>query len=293
MNNHNSMNRPVNLNRPFFNTQDKPPKNTIHVKDFHLDRIPPGSNILVIGRRGVGKTYLVTELLRHKKEAIPVVFASKYVAQSYKEHLPESNVLDHFDNHKLTQLLEDQINSGGAKEIVLAFDDITNGNTCLMNNISVRDVVKYGSSLNITSVFSVQHAAVFDETFRRNVDYLFIFSDNLKTNQSCVFDRYADMFESEHDFQAIYKECTSNEPHRCLVLDMKTPWTITDGNSVPDGVFWYKANIDHYDNIVEQVQWKPEPLIEPLQPITDNANANANVASRSGFIKRFFSRSRM
>lgn len=207
----------------------------IPIREFKLEWIPPGSNILVCGRRGMGKTHLTCDLLTHRGDCVPVVFASKYVSQRYRRHIPSTNVVDTFDSDKLKTLLDRQLATSGEKEMVLAFDDVSNANECLMNNETVRDLVKYGSSLRVTSVFAVQHAGVYDETFRRNVDYLFIFHDNLLDDQRVLYERYADMFESFAKFQAMYNECTT-APYRCLVIDMRTPW-----KRQGDGVYWYAS----------------------------------------------------
>lgn len=191
---------------------------------FSIDKIPPGSNVLIVGRRGVGKSYLCTELLMSQSDTLPVVFASKYVVDTYKKKVPVTNVFDSFDNARLEHLLSKQVETKGEKHVIMAFDDVTHENACLMDNLSVRDIVKYGSSLNLTSIFSVQHAGVYDETFRRNVDYVFAFHDNLTDNKKLLYTRYGDMFNSYEEFDAIFRHCTAEHPHRCLVLDMKNPW---------------------------------------------------------------------
>lgn len=232
---------------------------------FHIDWIPPGSNILIIGRRGVGKSHLCTHLLTYKENVVPVVFASKYVVQRYRKSVPASNVVDNFDESKLKTLLHRQTSSGGVNEIILAFDDVTNEGMSLMDNGTVRDIVKYGSSLNITSIFSVQHAGVFDSTFQRNVDFVFIFHDNLIDNQRVLYEKYAHMFPTFEAFQDCLHPCTSEEPYRCLVLNMFKPWAMDYDDrkregKAPDGVYWYSstASLPASSEGVEDIDWSLE-----------------------------------
>jgi hypothetical protein len=245
---------------------------------FSLDRIQSGSNILIVGRRGVGKSYLCMELLLQRPNALPIVFASKYVVNSYREKLPHAHVFDHFDAEKLNTLLDIQIKSHGAIDVVIAFDDVTHENACLMHELHVRDVVKYGSSIKLTSIFAVQHAGVYDETFRRNVDYVFAFHDNLEDNQCILFEKYAGMFQEYTLFKEVFSLCTAaaDSKHRCLVLDMVTPWeqapvqfddgnvlTAQNENSHPFGaaarlpcVYWYVAS---HQRLVSQEKILPAP----------------------------------
>ena len=227
--------------------------------EFKLEMIPPGSNILVVGRRGMGKTHLTCDLLTHRSNSVPVVFSSVYVAQRYRSHLPASNVVDSFDATKLKSLLDRQLSTGDDRELVIAFDDVSNGNECLMENSQVRELCMYGSSLNLTSVFAVQHAGVYDETFRRNVDYLFIFHDNLDDYQRVVYEKYARTFGTFSKFQAVYNECTT-EPFRCLVIDMRTPW-----KGLGDGVYWYAspADLPRATDTIEQIRWDTPAREEP------------------------------
>jgi hypothetical protein len=228
---------------------------------FDLNQIPPGSNVLVVGRRGVGKSFLVTRLLRQRRDSIPIVFCSKYVLSSYSQQLPHANVLDGFDEQKLDCILKKQVESNGQKEVVIAFDDVTNENVCLMENVKVRDVVKYGSSLNITTIFSSQHSGVYDETFRRNVDFVFLFNDNLVDNQTMAFKKYAHMFRDIDQFKRCYRQCTL-KPHRCLVLDMRRPWRIPESDDEehgpPDGVYSYKAKLEDEDHPAQTITWNHE-----------------------------------
>lgn len=242
---------------------------------FSIDKIPAGSNILIVGRRGVGKSYLCTELLMSKPSVLPVVFASKYVVDTYKKKIPEGNVLESFDGEVLEAILSNQVQSKGETGVIMAFDDVTHENACLMENMSVRDIVKYGSSLNITSIFSVQHAGVYDDTFRRNVDYVFAFHDNLTDNKKLLYNRYGDMFNSYEEFDAIFKHCTAEHPYRCLVLDMKNPWHVpvsvstcaechtktTESHTVLGkpkniaGTYWYTSTHENLsDNVVKMEQ---------------------------------------
>lgn len=224
------------------------------VTQFKPEVIPAGSNILVCGRRSRGKTHLILDLCRQRHNSLVIVFAGKYVAWNYKKVLPHNNVLEGFSEDKLNTLLSQQLSSEGESEIVVVFDDVAIGDNCLMTINSVRDIVKYGSSLKITAVFGVQHAGVYDETFRRNVDYVFMFNDNLLSSRKTLYQQYGDNFDNFDDFINIYDQCTT-QPHRCLVIDYRSPWS-----HKLDHIYWYQSppDLDTVSANFPTITWSQE-----------------------------------
>lgn len=264
----------------------------LKVKEFKLDWIPSNAHILITGRRATGKSHLCTQLLTHKAKALPIVFASKYVAGHYRKYLPAENVLENF-NENLVQNLLNRQSQQHSTDIIFAFDDVTHDGVCLMDNPTVRDIVKYGSSLNITSIFNVQHAGVYDETFRRNVDFVFIFHDNLVDDQRILYEKYGNMFASFEDFQVAYKQCTTEEPYRCLVLNMREPWPLMDeeerrrSRKAPDGVYWYSSTRDlpASSDSVPRVSTEAKPAATEPRP---SADPGSSASTHSNAKRKWF-----
>lgn len=200
---------------------------------FPIDGISKGSNSVISGRRLTGKSTLLVDIIQSRKDAKVVIFASKYVAPSYKKFFPTDVIFEQYDEKIMKNLISSQ-QQDPEKELVVGIDDIgVNGD--LWNKASIRNMIRYGSSLGITLVFSIQYAGQLDDMFKRNIDYVFCFRDNIIENQKLLYTEFGGMFSSFHDFKVAHDECIA-EPYRCLVFDMKTP-----KKDPRHSVYWYKT----------------------------------------------------
>ncbi len=209
---------------------------------FNINELCKGSNSVICGKRLVGKSTLLTDIIQSRQNAKVVIFASKYVAPSYKKFFPPECVFEYYDPKILKNLINNQ-QKNPDKELVLGFDDIKNMvNKDVWNDAAIRDVIRYGSSLGITAIFSIQYAGQLDDMFKRNIDYVFCFRDNIIENQKLLFTEFGGMFPTFKDFKAVHDGCIA-EPYRCLVFDLKTP-----RKNPRQSVFWYKAsqNLQRY-----------------------------------------------
>lgn len=205
------------------------------ISKFSLDYIDKGSNTIICGRRDVGKSYLICSILQSRPDADIAIFSSRYVASSYKKYFKESVIFDHYDPKILRKLIEKQEKIGPNKELVIAFDDIA-VNKDIWNDPYIKDIVRYGSSLGITSIFSIQFVGQLGEVFQRNMDYVFYFYDNIIDNQKLMFEKFAGIFAEFSDFKAVLDNCIA-ELFRCLVIDLKTP-----RKDPQQALFWFKSD---------------------------------------------------
>lgn len=200
---------------------------------FPLEGICKGTNSVICGRRLTGKSVLLCDIIQSRKDAKVIIFASKYVSTSYKKFFPPEVIYEFYDPSIMKKLIAIQ-QKDPEKELVIGFDDIA-VNKDIWKDSYIRDVIRYGSSLGITAIFSLQWTGQLDDMFKRNIDYGFCFRDNIIENQKLRFTEFGGMFPTFHDFKVVHDECIA-EPYRCLVFDMKTP-----RKDPRQSVFWYKA----------------------------------------------------
>ena len=205
----------------------------VNCQRFNIGDIAKGTNSLIVGRRLGGKSTVMVSIIQSRPDAVVYVFASKYVASSYCKYLPKSCIYDHFSSKILEQILARQ-EKDQSQEVIVAFDDVAVHQN-LWTNDCVKHLIRYGSSLNITSVFSVQYLGQLDDVFKRNIDFVFLFRDGILQNQKMFYDTFGGMFPSFETFKVVHDECIA-EPYRCLVIDFLNP-----KKDAKDAVFWYKA----------------------------------------------------
>lgn len=200
---------------------------------FNLQDICKGSNTVICGKRMVGKSHLMVDMMQSRKDAKVIIFASRYAGPFYRKYFAPEDVYDRYNPATLKALILKQ-EKNSEQELVLCFDDIA-VNKDIWNDHYIREVIRYGSSLGITAIFSVQYAGQLDDVFRRNIDYVFCFRDNIIENQKMLYTEFGGMFHKFEEFKTVHDECIA-EPYRCLVFDLKTP-----RKDPIQSVFWYKA----------------------------------------------------
>ena len=206
---------------------------------FNISDICRGSNSVICGKRLSGKSHLMVDIIHKRIEnnnAKVVLFASKYVAPSYKKYFRPEDIYERYDPKVLKNLILEQ-QGNPDNELVIGFDDIA-VNKNLWNDNYIKDIVRYGSSLGITAIFSIQYTGQLDEMFKRNIDYVFVFRDNIIEDQMLVYNEFGKMFPTFGDFKILYDECIM-EPYRCIVIDLKTP-----KKDMRQSVYWYKSTKD-------------------------------------------------
>lgn len=207
---------------------------------FNIDDIEKGTTTIICGKKLNGKSTVLVTLIQNRLQKSNaqgtkvVIFASRYVVPSYRKYFRGDDIYEKYDRTTMKKLVDKQQESGGENELIVAIDDVA-VNENIWDDVYIRDVVRYGSSLGITTIFCLQYAGQLDNVFKRNIDYVFIFHDHMIESQKLLYDEFGGMFPSFIDFKTVLDECIA-EPYRCLVFDLKTP-----RKEPRHGVFWYKG----------------------------------------------------
>ena len=199
------------------------------IKEFKITRfdpsiMKPGRVTLVIGNRGTGMSILQEDLLfhyRNKLDATIKTLGTKNPAKKVKK------VLDF-----------QKLNAVGSNEKLLKIG-IVSDNLFYDKNViferSIRELFLNGCCYNITSILGMKYLLDMGADSRNNVDYIFVFRDNKKSNQKKIYDYFFGVFDHFDDFRKVFQKCTEN--HECLVLD-----NTLLGSRPEECIFWYKAN---------------------------------------------------
>lgn len=208
-----------------------------YCQKFNTADICKGSNVVICGKRLQGKSTLLASILQNRGHDRYIIFTSRYAASSYRKYFPFAKVIDRYDRKMLAKIVDEQERNPDV-EYLVAFDDVSamlKDGTPVFKDNQVKDLIRYGSTLGITSIFCIQYTGQLDDMFKRNIDYVFCFRDNIIENQRCFFSEFGGMFSTFNEFKAAHDECIA-EPWRCLVFDLKT-----HRKDPKQSVFWYKA----------------------------------------------------
>lgn len=221
----------------------------LHLRKFDLSSIADDKIVIFIGKRNVGKGYCVRDLLYHKRD-IPigtVINPTESANKAYSSIIPPIFIHEEYRPEIIENVLKRQtmIMKKMNKEIqiygrssidpraFLLLDDCLYDKTW-KNDKNIRYIFMNGRHKKVLFLLTMQFVLGISPELRTNVDYIFIFRENIIANRRRLYDAFAGMFPSFECFSAVMDQCTEN--FECLVID-----NTSTSNRLEDQVFWYKA----------------------------------------------------
>lgn len=210
-----------------------------NIKKFDLSKLKDHKTIVVVGRRGTGKTTLITDILYHKRKlpAGLVISGTESGNGYYRQFVPDSFIYEQYDEEVVKRLIDRQKNLKRLKakhaDCFLLLDDCL-FKPSIMRSETMRFLFMNGRHFSLMVVLAAQYLMDIPAAVRCNTDYIFVFNDPILANRKRFYDHYFGIFKSFADFQAVYQSCTAD--HECLVLD-----NTVQASDPQECVFWYKS----------------------------------------------------
>jgi hypothetical protein len=214
----------------------------LQLRKFDPDGMMPrdGRIILVIGRRGSGKSTLIRDLMfrLHKRFDFGIGMSpTRTSTEMMEEHLPNAFVFDDGFNpeqfQKILAILSLLAKKHKLRNALVILDDC-NANKNDFRSKTMRDVFMNGRHYGENLLWAMHYCMDILPDLRAQVDYVFVLKDNIRKNKERLYNNFFGMFEKLEDFIKVMDQCTEN--NECLVLDNTTP------NPDPQRcLFWYKA----------------------------------------------------
>ena len=221
----------------------------LELKKFDPSTIKSDSVVVFIGKRNTGKSYCMKDILSYHKELpVGIVISPTETANNYFEKfIPNMLIYDEYEPAIVKRFLERQVNINkqkneqlkkyGSSEIdsraFLILDD------CLYDKSwptdkNIRSIFMNGRHYKIFFLITMQYCLGLPPILRANIDYVFIFKNNLIKEREKIYNHYAGIFNNFDTFCTVMDNCTDN--YECLVIDNKI-----QSNRLEDQVKWYKA----------------------------------------------------
>ncbi len=227
-------------------------------RKMSLKSIKCGSIMALIGKRGSGKSVLVSEFFyvnRKNMHRVVVFSSTEGVNQFYSAFVPKSFIHTKYDVEKLKSIYDAQkafinANQLDAKKKGIKYEKNTHKDNLVividdfmhLKNIyaseTMRDLAFNGRHSNISMILLVQYAMILPSAYRAQIDICFMFKEVINANKKRLYDYYAGMFKTYSEFERIFDRMTNN--WECMVIAMTN-----NSESVQGGIenmcYWYKA----------------------------------------------------
>tara|TARA_B110001450_G_C17656416_1_gene495458 strand:+ start:179 stop:1081 length:903 start_codon:yes stop_codon:yes gene_type:complete len=211
----------------------------LRVRKFDTESLKPHRIIIVVGKRGTGKSVLQRDLMYHLSGTLDFGLAmtpTEETAETFREHMPDSWIYNNFSSAKLDTMLNmqrDLVKTKKARSLFILLDDCMYDKK-ILKGLGIRDLFMNGRHLNITLCNAVQYVMDMGPDLRTQVDYVFALRENIISNKNKLWKYFFGMFEKFDDFCKVMDKCTEN--HSAIVMD-----NTTGSCKVEECIFWYKA----------------------------------------------------
>jgi hypothetical protein len=221
----------------------------LRLRKFEMSQIPDDSVIVFIGKRNTGKSFLIKDLLWHKKNfPVGAVLSGTEGANAfYSQIVPSLLIHEEFTPNIIANVIKRQQNitklqlkekaAKGSTSIdrrtFIIMDDCMYDNRWVSDR-NIRSLFMNGRHYGIMYILALQYVMGIPPVLRGNVDYVFILRENMVANRKRIYEQFAGIFPTFEFFCQIMDQCTEN--YECLVIHNGSK-----SNKLEDCVFWYKA----------------------------------------------------
>lgn len=249
----------------------------LQLKRFDPSKIASDKVCVVIGKRGTGKSTLVTDLLYHKRN-IPigvVMSATEEGNHYYKQFVPDLFIYGDYSKDTIEKVIARQKKLVAINKTEPAFillDDCMYNKT-FMKDTCIRQCFMNGRHWKIFFLLTMQYCMDLSPDLRANVDYVFVLRENVIQNRERLYKAFFGVFPSFDLFNKVMSACTEN--YECLVLD-----NTSRSNKLEDCVFYYKAPIRKGFRIGSEAMWKyHQKNYRPNATVNPNLTKKTNVVN--------------
>jgi len=235
----------------------------IQIKKFDPSSIDPCRICVFIGRRGTGKSQLVTDILYHQRK-IPmgvVMSGTEESNEHYQKYVPDSFIYGQHEPAVVKKIIAHQQKtlkkmtakqkedfSDPSQSVFMLLDD------CMFDNKWTRDrdmrcIFMNGRHYRIFFMLTIQYCMDLPPSLRGQCDYIFVLRENILENKQKLYKHFFGIFPSFEAFNEVLMQCTEN--YECLVLNVRST-----SNKIEDVVFWYKAKIGRKFRIGSPALWE-------------------------------------
>jgi hypothetical protein len=247
---------------------NKKPSMKLELKKFDPSKINDDSVIVAIAARNRGKSVCLRDILSNHC-SIPigmVISPTEHANAFFQNFIPKILIHDEYSPELIEKYVHRQqkISAKFKKEkkdfgystidprSFLVMDDAMYDKTWVSDK-NIRKIFMNGRHYKIMFLLTMQFPMGITPALRTNIDYVFIFKENIKKNRERLYDHYAGMFPSLAVFEQVLEQVTQD--YGCLVINNRA-----NGNKLEDQVFWYKADPNKKLKMCDNELWDIQAL---------------------------------
>ncbi|AVK74698.1 hypothetical protein pqer_cds_276 [Pandoravirus quercus] len=212
----------------------------LNLRKFNWEAFKPDRVVMLVGKRGTGKSVLLRDLLSHLSVEYDAGVAMSPTPESqdmFREFMPDSCVFDEYSSEKIGEIVTKlrQFNHMGVYKRVFVLLDDCMFDASVLKSKQMRDIHMNGRHLKILFLNIVQYVMDVPKAIRSQIDYVFALREPQRAYRENLYKNFFGIFPTYEEFSAAFDACTEN--FGCIVVD-----STARTNAIEDSVFWYRGS---------------------------------------------------
>ena len=220
----------------------------MRIMQFKLSNMVPNPSIVMIAKRGSGKSYIVRDLIYHFR-SVPggvIIAPTDKVDPYYKYFFPDLFI--HYEIKEVTlkkimirqsiMLDKEKNKKREGKKVnpcsVLVMDDCLAYKKSWSKDETILNILMNGRHYKLMYILTMQTPLGVPPELRFNFDYVFLLKEDSAINKKKLWDNYASIFQTLSLFNKVFSECTEN--FSSMVIDNRKP-----ASTIQEKIYWFKA----------------------------------------------------
>lgn len=223
---------------------------TLPIREFKLEWMMDNSVIVMIAKRGSGKSWVCRDILDHYKNRIPggiIISQSEKNDPFYSKYFPNSYIYQFYSPELMERINERQEKILEKKEekkkigkkinpkMFILMDDCLADSNSWKNDKHIKDLFYNGRHDQKTFILTMQDPLGIDNKLRGNIDYFFLFATDIHKDKKRIYENYAGIFPTLKSFEQIFDQVTKN--YGVLVIVNK----VVPSGDLFDKIFWFRS----------------------------------------------------
>lgn len=224
------------------------------IKEFKLSDMVANPSIVMIAKRGSGKSVVCKAILNHFKD-IPcgmIIAPTDINNHFYGSFFPETYIHYEYKSSIIEKLLARQTSIKEKKEkrknkkidtrAFVVMDDCLSQKKSWVKDQPILELLYNGRHFDIMYILTMQYPLGITPELRANFDYIFLLAEDFVSNLKRIYEHYAGMFPDFNSFRQTFQQLTAD--YGCMVIANRGARA-----TFLDKIYWYKANYDESTKI--------------------------------------------
>lgn len=227
--------------------------NTLNIREYTLDSMPKNPAIVIVAKRGSGKTWVCRSLLEHLHDyPVGIIIShTERIDPFFGDFFPDTFIYNKYDAIIFKKILARQVyikEKAEAKRkegktidtrLFLMMDDCLSGNKEWGKDENLKEILFNGRHYDITYILTMQAPLAITPELRSNFDLVMLLDTDVRKEQEKYNENYTGIFPNFNAFKRVYDKLTAD--HGVMVVVKRG----TNGSDITNKIYHYKAHESH------------------------------------------------